>query len=432
MTASTTDPTLYGRDARAIAPIEHLRFSPLAITAGLGSHVTDENGRDLLDLSGGWSAAAVGYAHPGVVRAVTTAVASMAGASVLSSTNPEVVALAEELLAAVPGNGDRRVYVGHSGTDANAAAVGAARLATGRPRVLAFDGGYHGGFGVAQAVSGLHVAAGIAPDAGLTLLPYPDGATLGDVLEQVRGQLAHRDVAVVAVEAVQCDGGVRVPPAGFVSALRAACDQTGTLLLCDEVKVGLGRTGDWWAFEADAVVPDLVTLGKGLGGGLPLSAAIGPADVLGAGHASSLLTTAGNPVCSAAGRAVLRIVAEEGLVARARSMGAHLATGLGQLAVRHRAVGEVRGRGLVLGFEMIDPASGRAAPALAAKVSLRAFELGAVVYPVGEVGNVLELTPPLTLSVGDADRALDILDRAVGDVGRGLITDDSIASFHGW
>jgi 4-aminobutyrate aminotransferase len=342
------------------------------------------------------------------------------------------VALAEELLADVPGTGDRRVYVGHSGSDANAAALGAARRATGRHRVLAFDGGYHGGFGVAQAVSGLHVAAGIAPDADLTLLPYPDGANLDGLLSQIRDQLAHRDVAVVAVEAVQCDGGVRVPPPGFLSALRAACDQTGTLLLCDEVKVGLGRTGDWWAFEADAVVPDLVTLGKALGGGLPLSAAVGPADVLGAGHASSLLTTAGNPVCSAAGRAVLRIVAEEGLADRARSVGAHLSSGLEQLAVRHRAVGEVRGRGLVLGFEMIDPASGRAAPALAAKVSLRAFELGAVLYPVGEVGNVLELTPPLTVSVGDADRALDILDRAVGDVGRGLVTDDSIASFHGW
>lgn len=432
MTASTTDTTLYGRDARAIAPIEHLRFSPLAITRASGCHVTDDAGRDLLDLSAGWSAAAVGYAHPGVVQAVTAAVSSMAGASVLSSTNPEVVALAEELLAVVPGTGDRRVYVGHSGSDANAAALGAARRATGRHRVLAFDGSYHGGFGVGQAVSGLHVAAGTAPDAGLTLLPYPDSTNLDGVLAGVHDELAHRDVAVVAVEAIQCDGGVRVPPPGFLWALRTACDQTGTLLLCDEVKVGLGRTGDWWAFEADAVVPDLVTLGKALGGGLPLSAAVGPADVLGAGHASALLTTAGNPVCSAAGRAVLRIVAEEGLPARARSVGAHLASGLEQLAVRHPAVGEVRGRGLILGFEMTDPASGRAAPALAAKVSLRAFELGAVLYPVGATGNVLELTPPLTMSVGDADRALDILDRAVGDVGRGLVSDDSIASFQGW
>src|SRR6185437_16647339 len=186
MTASITEPTLYGRDARAIAPIEHLRFSPLAITAGRGCHVTDENGRDLLDLSGGWSAAAVGYAHPGVVQAVTAAVSTMAGASVLSSTNPEVVALAEELLAVVPGTGDRRVYVGHSGSDANAAALGAARRATGRRRVLAFDGGYHGGFGVAQAVSGLHVAAGITPDADLTLLPYPYGANLDGLLAQIR------------------------------------------------------------------------------------------------------------------------------------------------------------------------------------------------------------------------------------------------------
>lgn len=432
MTASTTDTTLYGRDALAIAPIEHLRFSPLAITQAHGCHVTDETGRDLLDLSAGWSAAAVGYAHLGVVQAVTAAVSFMAGVSVLSSTNPEVVGLAEELLAVVPGTGERRVYVGHSGSDANAAALGAARRATGRHRVLAFDGSYHGGFGVGQSVSGLHVAAGVAPDPGLTLLPYPDGANLDGVLAGVRDELSHRDVAVVAVEAVQCDGGVRVPPPGFLSALRTACDQTGTLLLCDEVKVGLGRTGDWWAFEADAVVPDLLTLGKALGGGLPLSAAIGPADVLGAGHASALLTTAGNPVCSAAGRAVLRIVASEGLPARARSVGAHLASGLRQLAVRHPAVGEVRGRGLILGFEMTDPASGQAAPALAAKVSLRAFELGAVVYPVGAAGNVLELTPPLTMSVGDADRALEILDRALGDVGRGLVGDDSIASFHGW
>jgi 4-aminobutyrate aminotransferase len=428
----TAGPTLCERDARVIAPIEQLRFSPLAITQARGCHVTDEAGRDLLDLSAGWSAAAVGYAHPDVVEAVTAAVSAMAGASVLSSTNPEVVSLAEELLDVVPGGGDRRVYIGHSGSDANAAALGAARRATGRPRVLAFDGGYHGGFGVGQAVSGLHIDAGIAPDPAVTLVPYPDDATAESVLAQLRDELSARDVAVVAVEAVQCDGGVRVPPRGFLAELRAACDCSGTLLLCDEVKVGLGRTGDWWAFDADAVVPDLVTLGKSLGGGLPLSAAIGPADVLGAGHASSLLTTAGNPVCSAAGRAVLRIVAEEDLPARARAVGAHLASGLERIAVRHPAVHEVRGRGLVLGVELTDPVSGEPAPTRTAKVSLRAFDLGAILYPVGRAGNVLELTPPLALSVGEADRALDILDRALDDVDRGVVSDDRIASFHGW
>jgi 4-aminobutyrate aminotransferase len=429
---------LYDRDLKVIAGAERLRFFPLAVTRGVGARLYDEDGRELLDLSGSWSAAGVGYAHPRVTDAVRRAVGEMAGASVLSMTNPEAVALAEELLDLVPGHGDRRVYLGHAGSDANSMVLRSIRAGTGRTRVVAFEGSYHGGIGPAQHVSGLYVAAGVPADPDLALVPYPDTYRGGaDALRRshdaVRRELERGDVAAVIVEPIMSDGGLIVPPEGFLRGLRSLCDQHGALLVCDEVKVGLGRTGHLHAFQAEQITPDVVTLGKSLGGGLPLSAAIGPAAIFDADEASSLLTTAGNPVSAAAGRAVLRVLVEEGLVENAARMGRRLLDGLTELANRHPLVGDVRGRGLVAGVDLVhDHDTRKPATGEAAKVVYRAYELGAVLYYVGPGSNVLELTPPLVVNEADIDRALDVLGTALRDVGAGKVSDETVAAFRGW
>lgn len=414
--------SLAGRDARVIASAQKLRFFPLAPRSGSGAILVEADGRRLIDLSGSWGAVGLGHAHPAVVEAVTDAVARMPGASVLSQTNAEAVGLAEELIATLPADGDLAAYIGLSGTDANAAALHCAAAATGRSGVLAFAGSYHGGFGPAQDVSGFAALA----DGGPALIPYPRAdAGVDATAAAVTDRLASGGIGAVIVEPVMSDGGVVVPPDGFLGALAEACRRHGAVLICDEVKVGLGRTGWLHAFERDGVRPDIVTFGKALGGGLPVSAAIGRSDVMNATSAGSLLTLAGNPVCAAAARAVLRTVLADDLPAAAAAAGQRLLGGLADIAARRDVVVDARGRGLIAGLQLADRG-------VAAKVVYRAYELGAVCYCVGLESDVIELTPPLVITDAELDQAIEILDRAIDDVERGAVTDADVAGYSGW
>lgn len=409
---------LYAADLASVAAAQRLRFFPAAPVAGKGATLIEADGRELVDLSGAWGAAGVGYAHPTVVQAVTDAMMRMPGASLLSATNPDAVALSEDLLGLLPEIEDGRVYLGHAGSDANAAALRGVRAASDRKRILAFEGSYHGGLGPAQHVSGIHVSSGTAPAEGLVLVPYLD-------LERVAAEVAQGDVAAVIVEPILSDGGVVIPESGALRRLTDLCHGQGVLVVVDEVKVGLGRTGLLHAFRADSATPDVVTFGKGLGGGLPLSAAVGPVSVMDAAEGSSLLTTAGNPVCAAAGRAVLQVIADEALPERASQLGERLSARLTELAARHATVLAVRSRGLVGGIELLDAT-------LTAKVAYRAWELGAVVYYVGPDSNVLELTPPLVIAEAELERGVDIIDAAIADVVAGRVDDALVAPYGGW
>lgn len=435
---------LYNRDLRAVAGIEKLRFFPLAVVEGSGCWLVEAGGRRLLDLTSTWTAAGLGHGHPAVVEALERASRRPPGAGGLSAVHPNSVGLAEDLLALVPGEGDRRVYLGHAGSDANDVAIRAARFATGKRRVVAFEHSYHGGLGVAMGVSGVHVDAGSAgSDPDSVFVPYPnpyrppeasreEGSGAASVrlsLESVERELVAGGVACVMVEPILSDGGLVVPPAGFLSELQALCRRYQTLMVCDEVKVGLGRPGYLHAFQADGVVPDVVTFGKVLGNGLPLSAAVGPAWVLDGPPAAALLTTAGNPICAAVGRAVLKTLVDDDLPAASAAAGARLRAGLSRLGLEQ--VGDVRGRGLAIGVELVvDRETKQPDPLLAAKAVYRAFELGAVVYYVG--GNVLEVTPPLVISDDEVDRAVDLLGSAIADAAAGKVADETVAPYAGW
>lgn len=434
-----TDMNLYQRDTAAVAGIEKLRFFPLAVVDGQGCWLTEDSGRRLLDLSASWTASGLGHGHPAVTEAVTSALRRAPGASVLSAAHPDAVGLAEDLLAIVPGPADRRVYLGHSGSDANDVALRACRLASGKRRVVAFQHGYHGGVGLAMGVSGVHVDAGVEADAGSCFVPYPDplrphtgdpATVAASSLAAVDTELADGDVACVIVEPILSDGGLVVPPDGFLAALQELCTRHGVPLICDEVKVGLGRPGLLHAFQHDGAVPDIVTFGKALGGGLPLSAAVGPAAILDGPAASALLTTAGNPVCAAAGRAVLRTLQEESLPEAAAAAGLRFGSGLRTIAADGR-IGDVRGRGLAIGVDLVtDTTTLTRDPAMAQKVVYQAWQLGVVVFYVG--GNVLEITPPLTISDAEIDDAVQILEQAIADVLDGAVTDEDVAPFAGW
>jgi len=440
--------SLLERDAHVIAGVEKLRFFPLEVVEGRGSSLFDPRGRELIDLSATWTASGLGHGHPAIVEAMTTAARTAPGSGGLSAIHPDSVGLAEDLLALVPGSGERRVYLGHAGSDANDVVLRACRHYTGRRKVLAFEHSYHGGVGLSMAVSGQQVDAGHAPDPDVAFLPYPNPlrpatgdieSTVGAVLAAARTHLAGGTIACLIVEPILSDGGLVVPPAGFLASLHALCREFDVPLICDEVKVGLGRTGALHAFSIDGIEPDIVTFGKALGGGLPLSAAVGPAAILDHPAGSALLTTAGNPICTAVGRAVLRTIVEEDLPGRAGEAGERFRSGLDWIAAGHgvdagrsaERIGDVRGRGLTIGLELVGDRDGMASDSrLTQRVVYRAWQLGAVVYYVG--GNVLEITPPLIITDDEIDRSVDILDRAISDAIAGKVTDEEVGPYVGW
>lgn len=434
--------SLVERDARVIAHIGRLRFSPIGVIGGRGCRLTEEGGRELLDLSSSWGAASLGYAHPAVTEAVTAACTDMAGASLLSLPNENAVALAEELLRFTPGAAERRVWFGHSGSDANDCALRAVAAATGRSRFISFIGSYHGNLSGSMSVSGHTAMTHTLPRAGLVLLPYPDAYrpqwSAEDVLKLLDYQFATtcppHQVAAIFIEPLMSDGGLIVPPPGFLAAIAERCRRHGIQIIVDEVKVGLGRSGRLHCFEHEGLAPDIVVFGKGLGGGLPLSAVIGPKHIMDHAPAFAIQTTGGNPVATAAGRAVLQVIAADHLVERAARTGEILAEGLRALAARHPMIGDVRGRGLALGVELVVDRDSRTpvAAATTAKVIYRAYQLGAVFFYVGLRANVLELTPALTLSEAQAREGIEIIDQALADVARGLVSDADVAPYMMW
>lgn len=430
---------LHARDAAAIAGLQKLRFFPQAVVGGRGAVLRADDGRDLIDLSAGWGAASLGYGHPALVAAVSAAVADPAGASVLSSANGPAATLAERLIALFPSDQPQRVWLGHSGSDANEAAIRAVRRATGRKGIIGFAGAYHGCTIGTMAVSG-HPALASETSPDLIQLPYPgadplgpDADTILSLLERRLADAGTETVAACIFEPILSDGGLVVPPPGFLAGVDALCRRHGILTICDEVKVGLGRTGRLHAFEHEGFRPDLLVLGKGLGGGLPLSAVIGPAWVMDCATAFAMQTLHGNPVCAAAGLAVLDTLAAESLPAEAARKGEILQAGLRNLARRHACIAAVRGRGLAIGVEIRGadtPPQGDTAAT--AGLMFHAHARGLVAYCVGPFSNVLELTPPLTITDHDIEIALHLLDEVILDLDAGRIDLTASAAFAGW
>lgn len=437
-------PSLYERDLRSLSRLSQLRFFPQAVIGGNGSYLTSDDGRRLLDFSASWGAASLGHSHPAVRDAVSRALSDQAGASHLSSANLPAVELAEKLLSIVPRRAAGRVWLGHSGSDANETVARVVVAATGRPRILAFKGAYHGGTTGSMAVSGHPVQQGVPKASGLTLIPYPnpyrDGgedaaadAALAELERLLAGPVRPSEVAALFLEPIQSDGGMVVPPENYFRRVEAICRRHGILIVSDEVKVGLGRSGRLHAFDHLGIEPDIVVFGKGLGGGLPVSAVVGPESIMNHSPAFSFQTVHGNPVCAAAALAVLETIERERLPDHAADVGRHLTQELERLKQKHALIGDVRGRGLAIGVELVtDRASKNPAKQETALAAYRAFELGLVLYYVGVTSNVLEFTPPLTLTKDEASAGIALLDQTLTDVASGNIDQAALTNFAGW
>lgn len=363
------------------------------LVRGEGCYVWDADGRRYLDLLGGLAVNALGHAHPLLLSTVTAQLATLGHVSNFFASAPQI-ALAERLLDLLGATGSGlpgRVFFTNSGTEANEAAVKIARR-TGRPKIVATEGGFHGRTLGALSITG-------KPSIREPFEPLPPGAVFvpyGDV--EALAAAVDGDTAAVVLEPVQGEGGVVPAPTGYLAAAREVTERAGALLILDEIQTGIGRCGDWFAHTTEGIRPDVVTLAKGLGGGIPIGACIGlgrAADLLGPGTHGT--TFGGNPVAAAAGLAVLHAIERDGLLENVRTVGAHLRAEV--LALGHPLVKGVRGRGLLLGIALAAPV----APAVMAEALGAGFIVNAV------APDTIRLAPPLILDTAQADEFLAAL-----------------------
>lgn len=436
------------RDADLIGSAIKLRFLPISIASGDGATITDVDGKTYLDFSAGWALANAGYSHPLFKQYVNEQLERTTFAGLISGMNEPALELAEKLIALTPGDFQKKCWFGFCGSDANETVGRLLPIATGRKRMITFTGSYHGFTAASMAMSG-HVAFSDFIGSNQTLkIPYPNpyrpvfgeapdqtGRRTLDYLENYIFQqvVSPDDVAGIIVEAMQSDGGVVVPPDDFLPGLEAICRKHGIYLVLDEVKIGMGRTGKMFGFEHSGVTPDVVVLGKSVGGGIPLSAIVARAELLDAGTTLALFTAAGNALSCTGGLATLAILEQDNLVEQARDVGSYLGKQLIWLKEKHPLIGNVRGKGLLRGVELVTDQETKApANREAAKIVYRAYQLGLVLYYVGTFSNVLEITPPLIITNDDVDTAIGILDQAISDVVAGKVTDEETAAYAGW
>lgn len=435
------------REAAAIGRVMKIRLYPFVPAAAEGVTITDVDGRSYLDFLAAAAVVQTGYRHPRIRQAIHDAMDGVWTAMHCCHPNTHTIDLAERLAAMLPGDFPKKVWFGTTGSDANDCLSRLLPRATGRRRLISFIGAYHGQTTGSALLSGHQTQADVIGLGNVTKVPYPDpyrcahgpcsrdGCSL-KCMEQIKYTLASvspaADTAAIILEAVQSDGGDIVPPENFIPALRRLCDETGIWLVFDEVKTGLGRTGRWFAFEHAGVIADAISLGKPLGGGLPLSAVVGRRELLDV-EVYNLFTLGGSPAPAAAGLAVIDVVSDENLKENAARMGELLQDGLRHLARKYPIIGDVRGRGLMVGVELVrDRATREPAGREAARLAYRCFELGLLVIYCGLYGNVIELTPPLTITAQDVEKALAIFDEALSDIAAGRFDDAKLVPYSGW
>jgi 4-aminobutyrate aminotransferase/(S)-3-amino-2-methylpropionate transaminase len=396
-----------------------------------GGTLTDVDGREWIDFGSGIAVTSVGNAAPRVVEAVRAQVERFTHTCFMVAPYESYVAVCEQLNALTPGDGDRRSALFNSGAEAVENAVKIARHYTGRPAVVVFTHAYHGRTNLTMALTAKnmpykHRFGPFAGEIHRVPMSYPlrDGGLSGAdsaarALDLVAKQVGADNVAAVLIEPIQGEGGFVVPAPGFLPALSAWTTEHGALLIADEIQTGFCRTGDWFACTHESVVPDLVTTAKGIAGGLPLAGVTGRTDVMDAIHPGGLGGTyGGNPIACAAALAAIETMHELDLCSAARGIGAVLRPRLLELAQRHPAIGEVRGRGAMQAIEFVVPGTdGPDGPqpdaTLTASVSKACHEAGLLVLTCGTYGNVLRFLPPLVMPEDTLHRGLDILADAV-------------------
>jgi len=417
------------RDER-LTSTSYTREYPLVVAKAEGSEIWDVDGNRYVDFMAGIAVHNVGHRHPRVVEAVKAQIDKFWHVCLSDFYYPEAVELSEKLAATRPFDEAPRFYYGNSGTEAIEAAAKLAMYTTGRQKFIAFMGSFHGRtMGALSFTASKRTQSANYPHAlNVFHVPYPDpyrpllntydGMTYGESVvhyieeELFRVKVNPHDIAGVLVEPIQGEGGYVIPSPGFLPALRAMCDRYGILLMLDEIQSGVGRSGHWWAVQHEGVQPDILAFAKAIGSGLPLGGIMARESVMTWKPGAHGSTFGGNPVSMAAAIATLDVIREENLIARANESGEHILSWLVELKERHPHIGDVRGRGLMIGVEFVQSRqTKRRAKALRDEVVQRAFDLGLLILPCGE--NSVRLIPPLNIPHALIEEGLHLFEQAV-------------------
>jgi 4-aminobutyrate aminotransferase len=420
---------LLKKDERFISP-SYGRYYPLVVESANGCVVKDVDGNEYIDLNSGIACMNVGHSHPKVVTAVKSQCDRFLHYSNTDFYYKEVIALAEKLAEIVPGDFEKKTYFGNSGTEAVEAAVKLAKWHTRRSLFIGFVGAFHGrtagalAFTASKPVQRRYFSP-LMP--GVAHVPYaycyrcPFKLTYPechywcvDFIDEfvLQKYLPPEDVAALVFEPIQGEGGYVVPPPEYFQRLKKLADKYGLLIIDDEVQSGVGRTGKWFAIEHWNVEPDIICVAKALASGLPIGAAVAKARIMdwtGGSHAS---TFGGNPLSCAAAAAVIEVIKEEKVLDNANKQGVYALKRLGELQERSEIVGDVRGKGLMIGVELVEDKESKKPAALkAAQVIMRAWKRGVAIVTCG--ASTIRIAPPLTIQREMLDAALDIVEDTI-------------------
>lgn len=422
-------------DSQYVSP-SYTRDYPLVAKRGRGALIEDVDGNTFLDFAAGIAVVATGHCHPEVVAAIQKQAAELIHMSGTDFYYPSLVELAQKLASIAPGKSAKKVYFGNSGTEAIEAALKLARYHTRRDKVIAFYGSFHG-----RTMGALSLTSSKAVQrkgfgallAGVIHMPYPNiyrgshgihpETTVADCLGYLENEIFKRladpeEVAAIFVEPIQGEGGYNPAPVEFLRELQRICRKHGILLVSDEVQSGMGRTGKWWAGDHAGLEPDIICTAKGIASGMPLSAMIARAEVMNWKPGAHASTFGGNPVCIAASLATINLLERE-YIENARKMGEFIFGQIANWRERHKAVGDIRGRGLMIGIEFVRNQKTREkAPELRNRVVQLAFEKGLLILGAGE--NSIRIAPPLMIDERQAAFAIETLDACISEVERAL------------
>lgn len=407
--------------------------TPLGIASATGATVTDLDGNTFLDFSGGIGTLNMGHCPPAVVEAIQQQAGDYLHLCFQVLAYPSYVELAAKLNAITPGKHAKKTAFFNSGAEGTENAVKIARAYTGRPGIVVFDRAFHGRTMMCLGMTGQvkPYKVGFGPFPGdVARIPYPYSYRChGDAeeasfqaLDQVfRCDLPPEKVACIIMEPMLGEGGFVVPPPTFMPRLRKLCDEHGILLIADEVQTGFGRTGKLFCIEHWNIIPDLMVMAKSLGGGTPLSAVTGKAEIMDALVTGSIGGTyGGNPLACRAGLAALETLEKENLVERANLLGARVRKHLEPLAQKFPVIGEVRGLGAMIGIELADPVSKEPATALAAEVITACLKKGLIMLKSGAGNNVIRTLMPLVMTDEQVDEAMEIFASCLAEVHQGV------------